>query len=51
MTLRYVDFGYENNYDPAMSRFEEYSSVGPFSFEKSQYLSVLESAGSALLES
>jgi hypothetical protein len=30
-------FGFENNYDPNMSEFEKYRSVGPFAFEAGPY--------------
>jgi hypothetical protein len=45
------DFGYENNYDPDMSHFDRYSIVGPFSFERSGYIKVLEAAGAVARES
>jgi hypothetical protein len=36
-------FGYEDNYDEAMSDFETFAAIGPFQFEAEPYRAVLES--------
>lgn len=38
-------FAYENNYDPEMTDYESYKSVGPFSFAKEQYEKTIHNAG------
>jgi hypothetical protein len=42
--ISWSQFGFENNYEPAMSDFESYREVGPFSFERAQYEAALETA-------
>ncbi|HEV8199268.1 MAG TPA: hypothetical protein VGS03_04540 [Candidatus Polarisedimenticolia bacterium] len=37
-------FGFENDYDPNMSEFDSYRSVGPFAFEAGPYEAVLRGA-------
>ncbi len=38
------EFGYENNYDPAMTDFDSYRRVGPFRFAIENYRQAIEKA-------
>ena len=37
-------FAYENNYDSAMTDFDSYAAIGPFTFRRQEYLAILAKA-------
>lgn len=46
-TVVWQGFGYENDYDPAMSDFGRFASVGPFRFDWTEYRAVIQGAHNA----
>lgn len=50
-SIRWSDFGYENDYDPETPILERYRGVGPFVFPFEGYVTVLEAAAKKLASS